>query len=127
MDAKNCIFWGALVGSLGVAAGALGAHALQTRLSVEQLQTYEIGVRYQLVHALALVLVGVLSLSYPSTAAQVAGWAYLVGTALFSGCLYSWVFTHFKPLVHLVPVGGVSLIIGWLALAIAGWAITGRP
>lgn len=126
MGPRACIVLGGLLGAVGVAAGALGAHALETRLAAEQLATYEVAVRYQIFHALALTLAGVLLAAHPSAAAQVAAWAWLVGILLFSGCIYGWLFTQWKPLVHLVPVGGVSFIVGWIALAVAGWSATAR-
>jgi uncharacterized membrane protein YgdD (TMEM256/DUF423 family) len=127
MEPKTCILLGGIFGAIGVAAGALGAHALQTRLPAEQLATYEVAVRYQLFHALALVIVGVLLATYPSAAGQVAAWAWLVGILLFSGCIYGWIFSGWRPLVHLVPIGGVSFIVGWIALTVAGWSAAARP
>lgn len=121
MNSGLSIFLGGLLGGLGVAAGALGAHGLKTVLAPEQLANYETAVRYQIFHALALVLVGLLLGSEPSRSGLVAAWAFLVGILLFSGCLFGWVFTGFKPLVHLVPVGGVAFLVGWVALALAGW------
>jgi uncharacterized membrane protein YgdD (TMEM256/DUF423 family) len=126
MSPRICILIGALLGATGVAAGALGAHALQTRWPAEHLGTYEVAVRYQLWHALALVLVGLLLAVRPSLAAQVAAWAFVVGILLFSGGLYGWLFTQFRPLVHLVPLGGVTFLVGWLALARAGWSLSDR-
>lgn len=111
---------------MGVAAGALGAHALEVRLSTEQLETYQVAVRYQLFHAVALVLTGVLLAQYPSNAGRIAAWAFLIGILLFSGCLYGWLFSQWRPLVHVVPIGGIALIVGWIALAIAGWSLPAR-
>jgi uncharacterized membrane protein YgdD (TMEM256/DUF423 family) len=111
------------VGAVGVAAGALGAHALKARLPAEQLVTYDVAVRYQLVHALALVLAGLVLAACPSTAGRIAAWSWLVGILLFSGCLYGWIFTHWRPLVLLVPVGGVAFVVGWIALAMVGWSV----
>ena len=118
---------GALLGGLGVAAGGFGAHVLEDRWSPEMLDTYEKAVRYQLVHALALVLVGMLvSRAWPA-ACHAAGGAFLVGVLLFSGCLYLWLFTAVKPFVYVVPVGGVSLLIGWAASSPPVRACANRP
>jgi uncharacterized membrane protein YgdD (TMEM256/DUF423 family) len=68
MDARTWIIVGSILGGLGVAAGAFGAHGLQGKLSPAALLTYEVAVRYQLFHALALVLVGMLALAHPSLA-----------------------------------------------------------
>jgi uncharacterized membrane protein YgdD (TMEM256/DUF423 family) len=108
---------------LGVAAGAFGAHVLEGRLSAELLETYEKAVRYQLVHAVAQVLTGLLAARVPGAAIQVAGGAFLTGIILFSGCLYGWIFTQYRPLVHLVPLGGTAMIVGWIALALAGLSL----
>lgn len=126
MGPRSCIVLGGVLGAIGVAAGALGAHALESRLTAEQLATYDVAVRYQLVHALALVVAGALLAVSPSAAGQIAAWAWLVGVLLFSGCIYGWVFSGWRPLVHLVPVGGVSFIVGWIALAVAGWSVAAR-
>lgn len=120
MNPKFWIVCGSLLGFLGVAAGAFGAHGLEGRLPTASLQTYEVAVRYQLYHALALILVGLLATHQPSTAAQVAGWAFLAGIVIFSGCLYSWVFSGIKLWAMIVPVGGVAFLVGWIALAVAG-------
>jgi uncharacterized membrane protein YgdD (TMEM256/DUF423 family) len=121
MNDRICILLGGLLGGLGVAAGALGAHGLKPILSPEQLANYEVAVRYQIFHALALVLLGLLLNAEPSRCGLVAAWAFLVGILLFCGCLYGWVFTGLRLLVHLVPVGGVAFLVGWAALAVAGW------
>ncbi len=120
-------FWvriGAVVGFLAVSTGAFGAHGLSDRLKATgRLANYETAVQYQMYHALALMAVGLLSLAGRSDRAlSVAGWGFLVGTALFSGSLYILSLTGDKRLGMVAPIGGVALLIGWLALAVA----TGR-
>lgn len=119
MNASTILVCGAVLGALAVAAGAFAAHGLEGRLDPHQLLTFEKAVRYQMYHALALVLVGLLALQRPSPAATVAAVAFLVGIVLFSGGLYAWLLTGVKPLVHVVPVGGTAFIVGWIALAAA--------
>lgn len=114
---------GGLAGALGVAAGALGAHALKHHLDAAQLATFETAVRYQIYHALALVLVGLLAARGAGGWATAAGVLFTVGMVLFSGFIYAWLFSGVKVLVHIVPVGGVSLILGWIALGLAGFAL----
>lgn len=121
MDARAWIVCGSLLGGLGVAGGAFGAHGLEGKLSPTALQTYDVAVRYQLFHALALLVVGLLTLHHPSTAAQVGGWGFFGGILIFSGFLYGYVFTGIRLLTMIVPVGGVAFLVGWVALAIAGW------
>ncbi len=126
MGPKACVILGGLLGAIGVAAGALGAHALETHLSAEQLHTYEVAVRYQIYHAVMLVATGLLLAQHPSLAGRVAAWAFLVAILLFSGGIYGWIFSQWRPLVHVVPVGGVAFVVGWLALAGAGWSVVSR-
>ncbi len=118
MTGRYWMACGAAIAALGVGLGAIGAHALKEKLSAEQLVTYETGVRYQLFHALALIVVGLIAEHYAGGLVQGAGWAMLLGIVLFSGGIYAWLATGVKPFVHVVPVGGLSLIVGWLLLAV---------
>jgi len=120
----NDRFWivcGSLLAATGVSAGAIGTHFLKEKLQLPdaELQTYETAVRYQMFHALALVLVGLLAARIDSRCLTAAGVAFLLGIVLFSGGLYAWLFTGIKPFVHVVPFGGFSWIVGWLLLACA--------
>jgi len=124
-------FWvriGAIVGLLTVGMGAFGAHLLSARLKMlGTLANFETAAQYQMYHALALVAVGLLSLAGRSEKAlSVAGWGFLVGTILFSGSLYILSLTGIKRLGAITPIGGVALLIGWLALALAT-ARSSRP
>jgi uncharacterized membrane protein YgdD (TMEM256/DUF423 family) len=123
MNPSTVLVCGAVLGALAVAAGAFGAHGLEGRLEADQLVTFDKAVRYQMYHALALVLVGLLALHRPSPATTVAAVAFLVGIVLFSGGLYGWVLAGIGPLVHVVPVGGTAFIVGWVALAAAAWKV----
>ena len=127
MNTRGWVLLGGLLCAAGVAAGALGAHLLKKQLSADQLVTFEVAVRYQIFHATALVLVGLLSALAPGRAIRLAGYAMLSGILLFSGCIYAWILTGLQPLVHLVPIGGVAFIVGWIALAAAGWNLKGPP
>jgi uncharacterized membrane protein YgdD (TMEM256/DUF423 family) len=112
------VFLGGILAALAVGLGAIGAHALKMQLTPEQLETYQTAVHYQMIHAIGLVLVGLLGLYHRSRLFDMAGWAMLVGIILFSGFLFAWLATGRKVFVYPVPVGGVAFIIGWLALAI---------
>jgi uncharacterized membrane protein YgdD (TMEM256/DUF423 family) len=112
------IFLGGLLAALAVGLGAIGAHALKTQLSAQQLETFHTAVQYQMYHAIGLVLVGLLSLYNRSRFFDVAGWSMLVGIILFSGLLYAWLTTGRRFFVYPVPVGGTAFILGWLMLAI---------
>jgi len=111
---------GAILGGLGVTLGAFGAHGLDDYLTeTGQATNFETAVRYQMYHALALVLVGVLAERRAARWLTVAAWCFLLGTLGFSGVLYALVFTQVRTLGAVVPIGGVLLIIGWAALALA--------
>ena len=107
---------GAALAGLGVVAGAFGAHGLEGKLSPELLETFEVAVRYQMYHSLALVFVGLLATG-AKRGLSVAGVMFLLGILLFSGCLYAWVFTGIKTFALIVPIGGVCFIVGWMMLA----------
>jgi uncharacterized membrane protein YgdD (TMEM256/DUF423 family) len=110
---------GALLGGLGVAAGAFGAHALATRLAADRLELFELAVRYQLIHALALMAASAAAQRWPGSTSHAAGWLLLAGTVVFCGTIYALAFSGPRILGAVTPIGGVSLIAGWLLLAVA--------
>ncbi len=114
---------GSLSGGIAVALGAFGAHALKARLTPELLNTFETGVRYQMYHALAL-LVASLAMTRLSAASLLtaAGWLFVLGTLLFSGSLYLLCFTNKRWLGAITPLGGLAFIAGWICLALATFA-----
>ncbi len=111
----------AVNGLIAVAAGAFGAHALKSRLAPESLTVFDVAVRYQMYHALALLGVAAVVYQRPSRSARAAGWCMLLGTVLFSGSLYGLTLggDGFKLLGPITPIGGVLLIAGWLLLALS--------
>ena len=114
----------AILGGLSVAAGAFASHALREKLSERALQIFETGARYQMYHAIALLLVALLlirSETYQPTL-LVAGWAFIIGVFIFSGSLYALSLTDIKVLGAITPLGGVAFIAGWVSLAIAAWS-----
>ncbi len=119
---KLFIILGSMSAFLGVGLGAFGAHGLKTRVPPEMLTVWETAVLYHLVHALGLLLIGILCHLMPEVAlVRNAGWALLAGTLLFSGSLYVLVLTGVKPLGMITPLGGIAFLAGWLLLAIAAW------
>jgi uncharacterized membrane protein YgdD (TMEM256/DUF423 family) len=112
---------GCALGFTGVALGAFGAHALKGRLAAEQLATFEVGVRYQLIHALALLAVAWACTRWPGRTAQAGGWLFTIGTLLFSGSLYALTLAGVRGLGLVTPIGGVALLLGWLCLLAAPW------
>jgi uncharacterized membrane protein YgdD (TMEM256/DUF423 family) len=117
--ARRALLAGALFGATGVVAGAFGAHALRTRLAPEVLAVFETAARYQLLHALALVAAATAARLWPGRWAAAAAWLLGSGILLFSGSLYLLVFTGERLFGAITPLGGLLLILGWLALAMA--------
>ncbi len=119
---KIFVTLGSLSALIGVALGAFGAHGLKTRVAPEMLSVWQTGVQYHLVHALGLVLIGILCQMMPAaTLLRSAGWLLLAGTILFSGSLYVMVLSDIKALGMITPLGGVAFLLGWLLLAFAAW------
>src|SRR5262245_57133382 len=112
---------GSLSAFIAVALGAFGAHALKSRLEPELLATFEVGVRYQMFHALALLAVGWACTRWPGPAVTAGGWLFLAGTLLFSGSLYALSLSGMRWLGAITPVGGLAFLAGWLCLAWAAW------
>jgi uncharacterized membrane protein YgdD (TMEM256/DUF423 family) len=118
MAGRYWMVCGAVLAAVGVGLGAIGAHVLKERLSAEQLVTYETGVRYHLFHALALIVIGLIIERQTNGLLQGSAWLMLIGLILFSGGIYAYLGTGVKPFVHIVPVGGLALIVSWLLLAV---------
>jgi uncharacterized membrane protein YgdD (TMEM256/DUF423 family) len=105
--ARRCIAGGALLMLAAVMLGAFGAHGLRAVLSPQQL------------HALGLVLVGVIATVTPPTAwLSRAAVLFVVGIALFSGSIYAMTFGAPRWLGMVAPVGGTSFMLGWAAIAV---------
>jgi uncharacterized membrane protein YgdD (TMEM256/DUF423 family) len=111
---------GALQAFLAVLAGAFGAHGLKNILDENALRVWQTGVTYHLAHALALVLLGLFERQL-KTRLNLPHAAFGAGILLFSGSLYALALTGLKPLGAITPFGGTALLVGWLALAWAGW------
>jgi uncharacterized membrane protein YgdD (TMEM256/DUF423 family) len=116
---RTFVLIGALAGVVGVTLGAFGAHGLRARISPEMLAVFETGVRYQMYHALALLVLGALAPSLSGRLVGIAGWSFTAGIFLFSGSLYLLALTDVRILGAVTPLGGVAFLIGWACLAIA--------
>lgn len=112
---------GCVSGFLAVGLGAFGAHALKSRLSPDLLATFEVGVRYQMFHALALLAVGWAATRWPGNLVNASGWLFVAGTVIFSGSLYVLSLTGMRWLGAITPIGGAAFLAGWLCLAWAAW------
>ncbi|MCC5831741.1 MAG: DUF423 domain-containing protein [Chlamydiales bacterium] len=119
MSNKWLLCLGAFLGLIGVAAGAFGAHALKNKLDQNMLSVFEVGVRYQMYHALAIVLVAGLSLLLPGSLLTLSGWFFIGGTVIFSGSLYLLAFTGIGTFGAVTPIGGLFLLLGWLSLLLS--------
>ena len=121
----SAITWlriGAIFGAIGVTMGAFGAHGLKDRLDAYSLGIFETAVRYQMYHVPALLTVALLDIvGRGGFTLQLAGWSFTVGILIFSGSLYllSVLGSNYRWLGAITPIGGLFLILGWIALAIA--------
>lgn len=121
---KRFLTCGALLAGLAVALGAFGAHGLKKLVPPETVATFETGVKYQMYHALALLLVGLIAERLASVWLKRAAWCFLIGILLFSGSLY--LLTALKAtdsvglggLGIITPIGGLFFIAGWISLAV---------
>jgi uncharacterized membrane protein YgdD (TMEM256/DUF423 family) len=116
--ARGCIVAGSVLMFCGLVLGALGTHMVAGRVSSHDLASYETAVSYQLLHALALVLLGVLGWS-TSVTAQLRWSARLmaIGMALFSGSIYLATAGVPRLVLEVAPAGGTALMLSWLLLA----------
>jgi uncharacterized membrane protein YgdD (TMEM256/DUF423 family) len=123
---RTFVIIGALLGASGVAAGAFGAHALKAWLSPDLTAVFETGVRYQLLHALALLVAAWATTRWPGTAVIASGWCFVAGTIVFSGSLYLLALTGMRWMGAITPVGGLLFVGGWLLLAWGVWSAAAR-
>ncbi|MGE5523729.1 MAG: DUF423 domain-containing protein [Rhodospirillaceae bacterium] len=110
---------GALSAFIGVGAGAFGAHALKARISPDMLAVFEVGVRYQMYHALALLACAWAVTRWPGHLVPAAALLFIAGTLVFSGSLYLLAVTGVRWLGAITPLGGLAFLAGWLCLAAA--------
>ena len=115
----HCQLWigvGGLLGASGVALGAVGSHAIKNNRDPALADVWNIGVNYQMYHALALCS---LPLVANTTTRNMVGSVFLTGTMLFSGGLYLVAATEDHSWARLSPIGGMLLIAGWSGLAVS--------
>lgn len=119
MKPHTWIAVGALSGAVTVALGAWGAHGLQKIVPPEDVAIWNTAVHYQGLQATALVLFGLSQQLRPRRC--LGGWGLLAGSVVFSGSLYALVLSGLRWLGAITPVGGVLMILGWLAFAWSAW------
>ena len=122
MTLKIIFLFAAFAGALGVVLGAFGAHALRGSIEPRLMETFQTAVQYQLIHALALLMVS-LTIGWlgQSLSFEISAYAFMAGVILFSGSLYGLVLTEMGWLGPVTPIGGLCLIVGWLALLVGGF------
>jgi len=113
---KQLLLAGSVFGFLGVALGAFGAHGLEKSLDIQQLATFETGVRYQMYHALLLLIISFFALS--EKVKKILLLLLVIGIILFSGSIYGLSTNeltsfNFKKIALLTPLGGTLLIAAW--------------
>jgi uncharacterized membrane protein YgdD (TMEM256/DUF423 family) len=113
---KTFLILGIILGFFGVAFGAFGAHALKQKISADYLAIFEVGVRYQMYHALLLMVIAFIYAYFPVGYVQAAGWLTFLGTLIFSGSLYILTLTGVSMWGAVTPIGGLMLLGGWLML-----------
>ncbi|WP_027602922.1 MULTISPECIES: DUF423 domain-containing protein [Pseudomonas] len=118
------LLFAALAGLTGVGLGAFAAHGLKGRLTADYLAVFQTGVLYQLIHALALFGVALLSLHFQGRLVAWAGSFFIAGILLFSGSLYLLTLTGFSRLGIITPFGGLCFLAGWACLAILAWRLS---
>jgi len=113
---KMWVVTGGIAGFVGVALGAFGAHGLKDIISQEMLEIYKTGVFYQLIHAVAILTIGLFSKEKLLISASF----FLIGIILFSCSLFAYSLTQIKVLTFITPLGGISFLIGWLLIILNG-------
>jgi uncharacterized membrane protein YgdD (TMEM256/DUF423 family) len=116
---RNFMMYGAISALVGVAAGAFGAHGLRGHLSADLLAVYETAVRYELIHAVALLFVGLAAARWPQAHWERSGWLFVAGTILFSGSLFALSLTGVRWPGVITPFGGACFLAGWALAAVA--------
>lgn len=118
---RQLIVIGAVFGFLGVGLGAFGAHMLKEKLTPDLFDIFEVGVRYHMYHALAIVAAGLAVAHWPGSGVGLAGWLFAAGIVVFSGSLYVLALTGTRWLGAITPIGGVAFLAGWAILAYRVW------
>lgn len=122
---RTFLLFSAFFGFTGVALGAFAAHGLKSRLSADYLAIFQTGVHYQMLHALALFGVALLSAHLGGRLVGIAGGFFVAGILIFSGSLYLLTLTSTPVLGVITPIGGVCFLAGWLCLGLAAWRLAG--
>ena len=104
-----------------MAAGAFGAHLLKQRLDTALFEIFEVGARYHMYHALALLATAWACNRWPGPWGIAAGWCFVAGLVIFCGSLYALSLTGVRTLGAITPLGGLAFMAGWLCLSLGAW------
>ncbi len=116
---KLFILLGSINALVAVALGAFGAHGLEGKISERMIEVWKTGVTYQMFHAIALLIIGLLIGKFPEASAFTwAGWVMFLGIILFSGSLYALSTTGIKIFGPITPLGGLAFLVSWVLLMI---------
>mgnify|MGYP001189590535 FL=1 len=112
------LIFGGIMGALSVILGAFGAHALKKTFNNDQLKSFETGVKYQMYHAIILIITGIV-FPFTQTGQQLTAWLFMIGILLFSFSIYGLTYSSsinkkLKILGPVTPLGGLFLILGWI-------------
>lgn len=114
---KVYIIIGSISAFIAVLLGAFGAHMLKSKVQIEDLTIFETGVRYQMYHSIALILLGIIGFHFSEDITKVPAILFILGIIIFSGTLYFLVLTNIRFLGAFTPIGGMCFLVGWLLLA----------
>ncbi len=115
---RTILIYAGVFGFLGVALGAFGAHGLEQIANEKEIANYNTGVRYHMMHTLALFGLATLASHFSSRSLRVIVVSFLLGILLFSGSLYLYALTHQSWFGAITPIGGVAFLVGWVALIV---------
>jgi len=113
---KIFLISGAIFSFLFVALGAFGSHSLKDVLDEYGKSIWEKAVLYHMIHAIALILVGILQYYFKNISFALSGYLFILGILLFSGSLYFLAVTQTKFLGMITPLGGLCFLAGWASL-----------
>lgn len=119
---ETVLIVGGIYGTLAVIFGAFGAHGLKKFLEPDQLKSFETGVKYQMYHALLLILTGII-FPFEGYSQNLMGWFLIVGVFFFSFSIYGLVLSSAKGrkmafLGPVTPLGGLLLVMGWILFTV---------
>jgi uncharacterized membrane protein YgdD (TMEM256/DUF423 family) len=109
---------GAFLAFISVALGAFAAHGLQNKIDEHMINIFQKGAQYQMYHALAIMLIGILLKLFPAgNLFIISAWLFIAGIFLFSGSLYIYSTSGVRAFAIITPIGGLAFLAGWLVLA----------